>query len=81
MVIKHPDGLTQPVNPCECVNGEWPEIQQAASFWSTSYAAYKTQGHLYKSKLRRDTALLKKFYRLHIKHMLRAKITFAPCLA
>ncbi len=34
-----------------------------------------------KSKLRRDTALLMKFYRLHIIHMPRVKILFAPCLA
>jgi hypothetical protein len=36
--------------------------------------------HPYKSKPRRDTVLLKKFYRLHINHMLRTKISFAPCL-
>jgi len=42
---------------------------------------FKQIGNPYKSKLRRDTVLLSKFYRLHINHMLRAKIFFAPCLA
>jgi len=34
---------------------------------------------LEKSKPRRNTALLKNFYRLHITNMLRAKIFLAPC--
>lgn len=38
-------------------------------------------GYLYKFKLRRDTALFEKFYRLHIKHMPHSKISLKPCFA
>jgi len=57
-----------------------PDVQDAVPD-RCPYSSGITEGHLYKSKLRCDMALLNKFYRLHIKYMLRAKISITPCLA
>ena len=59
---------------CLLARGLLPEARYAQAKSHSAMQLKWPSGRLYKSKLRRDTVLLKKFYRLPIKHGLRERL-------